>query len=155
MRTGAVEEGDRARIGGITDIEQLHASRLQPGLLGLIRHGQYVPHQIEGIRSYLGVRQPGLGHEVRLGRISDIQDREVDRGTFVGDVHDAAPIAGLLQPYPLATIAKATQVTVADQAHVFALCTIGYCGSTHRRFLRVRCGIHVPLWTSDAVQFCQ
>src|SRR5262249_26649994 len=61
------------------------------------------------------------------------------RGAFVGNVHDAAPIAGLLQPYTLAAIAKATQVAVADQAHVFALCTIGCCGSTHRRFLRVIC----------------
>ena len=125
VRPGAVEEGDGAGIGGVADVKQLYARRLQPGLLGLIRHGQRVPHQIEGVRPHLAVRQLGLGHELWLGRIGDIHDREVDGGAFVGNVHDAASIAGLLQPHALATIAKATQVAVADQAHVFALCAVG------------------------------
>ena len=47
VRPGAVEERDGARIGGVADVEELDASRLQPGLLGLIRHGQRVPHEIE------------------------------------------------------------------------------------------------------------
>ena len=114
VRSGAVEERDGAWIGGVADVEQLHACRLQPSLLGLIRHSQRVPHEIQGIRPHLGVRQLGLRHELRFGRIGDIHNREVYGGAFVGNVHDAASISGLLQPHPLPAIAEATQVTVAD-----------------------------------------
>ena len=39
---------------------------------GLIRHSRRVPHEIQGIRSYLVAGQLGLCHKARLGQIGNI-----------------------------------------------------------------------------------
>src|SRR5262245_31782411 len=74
--------------------------------------------------------QLSLHHEVWLGRIGDIHDRKIDWVAFMGNVHDAAPVFGLLQPYALAPVATTAQVGMADQAHVLAFYAIG-CTGTH------------------------
>ena len=77
-----------------------------------------------------------LHQQVWLGRIGDIHDREVDWVAFMGNVHDAAPIFGFLQPYALAPIATTAQVGMADQAHILAFYPIG-CTGAHPDPLRV------------------
>ena len=125
MRSRGVEIRQLLGMRGIGDVVGVHAGMGLSGLLDLVRHRQRGAGQAERIAAHELRLDRKLGDDLGILGLGHVDRAEAHRRRLMGEEQHALAVGVLPQRQPLAALAHAVQVAVADDLHV--------AGFRHRR----------------------